>query len=699
MFTIPKSFTDPTLQTLSLEDFFNPIKNTFHSTGYKMLTVPQYEAALKALFTRENILANYEIFFNPYTQGHGLEKEDIKTLVSKIDDADLWKFAFMFIQYTNAGNKTTWHVCKPRAIDYNESRVDCNWQRDAFSSAYSYSGNNFGPEFIAAVQPAVVAWEAIKNGYSSCMLNMDSYIYGNNILKIMMKYIGNGRVYHSSDYLPDELFLIMQSSPTTVRVTIPGDFNNIKCSLYTPVTKANKSALHRTLSYSADVLDLLPWPLVTKGEVDPILYGVELEVATLYQTHQLIEASDEPFFACKQDSSISGSMPNKVEMVTSPMSLRSHKKEWGHLFSNLDYDKFDCTIETNNGMHVHIGRKNFSDAHLRTFAWFFGNPSNREFIVALSERKENQMHQYAAMPGFPAGASKVRSLKTVIDYFDMLRGAVNLHKSKPTVEVRIFKGIASYATILKNLEVVDAIFFFTQQCSQTSAGIREFLNFLRKTPRNKYPVLKEFIATLDTKKMLSSAQLNDLLFNVTDPKAILSIIERRKFPITSHHVTTLNAKQRTRTFIFNKETNSIEIVRTKYGKLSHLDRVLERKYTRKDKIVSPEAFIAAVHPERPPAPPITTSTTQAQMEEMAGWTPTLGHASLASLGLTESTPASRRRASRTANQASNVVQAQDYTVLEDYINNALQASPPSPWPPADWMTPSLTIPTSNEVSF
>ncbi|SHH47626.1 hypothetical protein [Bradyrhizobium erythrophlei] len=675
MFFLPKSFTNPDLQSLTLEQYFNPTINKFFVTGRKNLTGPELLHFYKSLYTGDNIVSNIPFFFPPE---YGVPEEDVRYFISKIDEADLWQLAFLAISHPSSGNRLTWIKNPIYMIDYSQSarRVDCHFNRSQWNMQYSFRGDNFKEEMTTVLRELGNNFNNLLVQYPDYQINMDTYFHGNAVLVYMAKFAKNSTCYKPSAYTPETLALEMTNNPTmTLRVT-RSDWQACTIAISNPVTKTNKAALWTTLSYSADVLELLPWPLIVKGEQKPICYGVELEVSTQYTTKQLVEASDEPFFAGKQDSSISGTMRNKVELVTAPMSLKSHKKEWSHLFSNLDYDLFDTTVDTNNGMHVHIGREHFNDNHLRTFAWFFGNPCNLEFIVALSERKANQMHQYAAMPSWPEQATKTSSLKSVVEYFDMLRGAVNLHKSKPTVEVRIFKGIASYATILKNLEVVDAIFHFTQQSSQTASGLREFLNFLRKTPRNKYPVLKEFIATLDTKKMLSAAQLNDLVFNVKDPRQILSIIEKKHFPITSHHVSILNAKQGVRTFIFNKDTGTIEIVRTKHGRMSHLDRVLEKKYTRS---IQPRAPVTDT-PE--PAPNWYEPTAQA--------------AAPRSVGLST---ASLRRA-QAALRSANV--APPYHIMDDMVSRSAEYQADlgaildqALQPPIQWSS----ISDSNDVNF
>jgi hypothetical protein len=166
----------------------------------------------------------------------------------------------------------------------------------------------------------------------------------------------------------------------------------------------------------------------------PVLFGVELEVATDHDASTLIDAQDEVFFICKDDVTISGRGKNKVEMVTMPMDMRSHRQHWGKFLSKFYdqntkcYNGFDNTTQTNNGMHIHISRSSFAAKppvkedelpkslriptsstlflkqtnfnHLKNFTWFIVHPAHAAFILAISERTKEKFDVYSALPTF-----------------------------------------------------------------------------------------------------------------------------------------------------------------------------------------------------------------------------------------------------------------------------------------------------------
>lgn len=258
----------------------------------------------------------------------------------------------------------------------------------------------------------------------------------------------------------------------------------------------SKESLYELKSYSYNFFSAYKKRLsVDKKERDAPIYGVELELSTRYGVPELIDAVDTIWICAKQDSSITGKYSGKYEMVTLPATLKAHKQLWGKWFAGLDMAKFDQTRSTNNGMHVHVAKESFNDQrHQRDFAWFFTNPLCSEFMINFSER--GRLNDYCRMPnwadhGYP---SSVKTRKDINRYLSGLRGAINVGGTKPTIEVRLFKGIVSYATVLKNLELVDAVFHFTAKgVSYSCNPMREFFNWLRGTNKNQYEALKEYI--------------------------------------------------------------------------------------------------------------------------------------------------------------------------------------------------------------
>lgn len=257
-----------------------------------------------------------------------------------------------------------------------------------------------------------------------------------------------------------------------------------------------KESLYELKSYTYNFFGQYKKRLsVSKKERDAPIYGVELELSTKYDVRELIDAVDTIWICAKQDSSITGKYEGKYEMVTLPATLKAHKQLWGKWFAALDMKKFDQTRSTNNGMHVHVSKESFNDQrHQRDFSWFFTNPMCSEFMINFSER--GRLNDYCRMPNWNdhGNPGPVKTRKDITRYLSGMRGAINIGSNKGTIEVRLFKGIVSYATVLKNLELVDAVFHFTANgVSYSCNPMREFFNWLRGTNKNQYEALKEYI--------------------------------------------------------------------------------------------------------------------------------------------------------------------------------------------------------------
>lgn len=357
------------------------------------------------------------------------------------------------------------------------------------------------------------------------------------------------------------------------------------------VSKHFRQPLYSVKNYSFDVLSILPYPLKEQKENKPLLVGVELEVCTDYTMQQLIEAAEDPFFCGKQDSSISGSKSRCVELVTAPASIKYLKRQYALWFNKLDYSMFDVSTQTSNGMHVHVGREHFRNEigeedknHIRNFCWFINNPANIDFFVYLSERGSlANMSHYTPFFPFNRGSSKFQAFKSICNTIGRggFRGATNFKggwEGAKTVEVRIFKGIVSYACIVKNLEVVDSVFHFTKSLtSYRDLTLKGYLKWLMTTPRNQYSVLKEFLEQTDLHKVVLASEVKDVIFNEDNPDKIVDLLKKAPFKITNEHVSILN-KGRKRTFILDKETGELKLTSIHRSKISFLDKEIAARY-------------------------------------------------------------------------------------------------------------------------
>jgi hypothetical protein len=349
-----------------------------------------------------------------------------------------------------------------------------------------------------------------------------------------------------------------------------------------PRAPATREQLGTVLNYTSNVLDYLPFHMRGDREQLSPLYGIELEACSNYTPQQIIAAQDELFFIMKQDGSISGEGRYKYEMVTVPATYKVHKRLWAEFFNKIDYTKFDTSKNTGNGMHVHIDRKAFvAKSHLNKFTWFFINPANFDFLFDISERPSKTDYQrWAPTPELAhIRESKVACMRNAVQQNRNMRGTVHF-KGNSTVEIRMFKGVVSYATIIKNLEFVDSIFHFSAETALININLKSYLSWLQSQPVNRYQVIKEFLAqSKNMEQTLLANELKEYLFTENKPEAVIAKLKTAKFTVTNKHLTVLNREKRKRTYILDKE-GRLQLAYSSGGKLAALDKTLQAKMTR-----------------------------------------------------------------------------------------------------------------------
>jgi hypothetical protein len=356
------------------------------------------------------------------------------------------------------------------------------------------------------------------------------------------------------------------------------------CVFYKRKAKiATRREISSVLNYSSNVLDFLPFTIRSPKEEKAPLYGIELEASTDYSPAEAITHQKDLFFICKSDGTITGKGYYKYEMVTVPATFKSHKRLWADWFSKLDYNKFDTSKNTGNGMHVHVDRKAFyNKEHLDKFTWFFINPANYDFHFEVSERpNKSDFQRWSPTPCLEQrGAStKLKTLKSAATCNGGLRGIVHFKKDV-SVEVRMFKGVVSYATIVKNLEFVDSVFHFTGEHRSLQINLKTYLNWLNSLPKNKYTMLRKFLSELSTlQAILTSNEIKEYLYLHTSVESTVNKLNKAPFKITNKHLAILNKEKKKRTYILNKD-GSISLAYAIGGKLAPLDVEFQQKMNR-----------------------------------------------------------------------------------------------------------------------
>lgn len=289
---------------------------------------------------------------------------------------------------------------------------------------------------------------------------------------------------------------------------------------------SERSVLYTMFEYSTNIINTVgkkdSW---TDKEGNVTTFGVELEVSTSYYPKDIVNAFPDIFAICKKDATISGSKPNMMEIVTIPASMRQHKKMWASFFRNTSVDNFDYLDKHTNGMHVHVDKKAFEDdqIHLKKFCWFFSCPEMREFNIGISERTKESLGQYAKFADKATGISNVeRETRALSKHV-----VVNLSHAA-TVEVRLFKGIVSFTSIIKNIEFVDAAVEYTRSVSLAEINLGSFLNWLSALPTSRYRTLRICIESMDLDELSFNSSLAAFL-RIPDPKVAFDRIKKGKF--------------------------------------------------------------------------------------------------------------------------------------------------------------------------
>lgn len=286
-------------------------------------------------------------------------------------------------------------------------------------------------------------------------------------------------------------------------------------------------------------------------------FGVELEVEKmpgappdmLQRTYNML--SDE-FVMVKHDGSLSNKGKGGFEIVSVPATMAYHKGGvWDKFYNHIG--QFFQERPPTTGLHVHVGIDAIGRLTSGKMLLFINSEKNREFIERIAQRQLGVANPngkiYAAVhdswkisdliklkqhePGCPwdpinrtvfnryatrkdgtlltdnMGNPIIKSLEgstTIVRRIckckpGMYKGlekyeAFNLMTKRPTVELRIFRGIVSQFFLYVALEFADALADFCADSSPSMLSYRDFLNWMCKfNPygRSQFPSLSRHL--------------------------------------------------------------------------------------------------------------------------------------------------------------------------------------------------------------
>jgi hypothetical protein len=587
---------------LSLEDYFNPALNTeFFSTSSLVAsegsilvsdyisisksltsTVPYADFLTNALPMRGVPMEPESLWRNLALYSYELLPEEHKYLAPQMsftyDTTDLSGIATFQVRITYPESiRNTEARRNNRIVPFKTRKIN-----DHCYEPLAEDKDRFAAELLLAT---TFVHDRFQDVLNVKVYNSDTLL--NQFVVMFYKFANNRPIYMPTedttrnfgmtlDWMRATDVIDFCNEPGRIRVTNRSNWAGLRVDIR--AAPGDRRMLEQTLNYSANVLMFLPYTIKGPKEPTATLYGVELEACSDYTPKDVIAAQKDLFFICKSDSTITGSKGYCYEMVTVPASLRTHKRLWAEFFEKVDYRNFDTTKNTGNGMHVHIDRKTFKKDHLNRFSWFIINPANKDFLFSISERPTRRnMEDWASTPNCFNYGSKNSVARRAVSINGRTRGAVH-YKGDKTVEVRIFKGIVSYATVVKNLEFVDSVVEFTRVTSTNKVTLRDYFSWVSSLPSNKYTVLRAFFAEANVTQYLPLAELTEYVWSATDDEDVTEKLNRAPFKVTNEHITALNKRKRKRTFIL--KNGVVTCLSKRGGMLAKLDLDIQKKQTR-----------------------------------------------------------------------------------------------------------------------
>jgi hypothetical protein len=588
----------------------DPRINTLYTTGLEGQTYEDVIRFAKQLYCTDNIRDNPLIFTNlsSTSEARGAAAHyanfNLKFIEKVPQDLHCWSF------YLNLSYDDYYRT------EIHDLRGVPQWSSDALSASYSSATRVYVDQqtywdnliiYLSGIRDFFSnnTWNLIKVKKSKKSTHVPYNAFGFAIQVLCSRsYIHrrhNGNQYTGTTCTASEAMGILNES-----VDANLSYRDGAWLLTCPISVKNKSTLYHVFPSTTDVCTILgsgaaKKKVVKKGDKEikhdmsrfSRLYGVELELTTDLTTKQMIDAQgEEVFFLLKQDGSITGAKTEKYECVTKPMALPDHRVLWSRFFSRCaDKAVFDQSTTTNNGMHVHIHKDCFKNDHLQKFAWFITNPAHFEFFLQISQRTAESLSRWAPMPNYATCRNEEMAYKECLRLNAAQRGAVNTGntRGKGTCEIRLFKGIVSCSEVIRNLEVVDSVFEFTQVTPRRHLTLKNYYAWVKSTPRTQYKLLRADLFKLEMDKLIKKAEVIRLVFGLTDPDKIVDRINTeqdrtvklsadKRFVVDTLVFATLTKLLGRRVFGIN-EDGLLTVKQKNVGRLAHLDVKTEKVYS------------------------------------------------------------------------------------------------------------------------
>ena len=146
--------------------------------------------------------------------------------------------------------------------------------------------------------------------------------------------------------------------------------------------------------------------------------------------------------------------------------------------------------------------------------------------------------------------------------------------------------------MLKNLEVVESAYLFTQEFTESPFSyvtLKNYLAFLnRKEHSNRFLALKAYLRTMDMKKINIQCEQQDFLIRFvktsSSPESIIKILySKPELQKDVKLVEEMNKRMNKKYFFWNKEDQVISLIPIRKSRISCLDQALIHRRLKKSK--------------------------------------------------------------------------------------------------------------------
>lgn len=584
-----------------IEDAINPLNNTGWQLGNRFISKPTFKQFILKMFSPEMVKEDLLSSTQRYASSkYSTMEEKIIPLLEEFDNQSGLEFSvFSILPFLRPHfHSNSFRI--NRVTFKTKSGMWVGTYNEAVVLKRTEDNQDFFKPLAEAINSLLVSIEEMPDSIEvtdSIRSYVSSFVLNHKCGMLLWYYTDSIflRKKNQDIVRPSDAYKSLKDSGierATVTISDLGIYlEEIHITLKYEVTEeVLRQEISHVFGYNTRVQNVVDKVIRFEDEYLPTYLGIELELTTQYTVPELVKAQPEVFFICKEDSSITGSMRNRYELVTVPCTIKAHKQLWAQFFSKLDYEKFDVSKETTNGMHVHISLKEFQDDnHLRNFSWFIDNEIFSPFNHMISERKEGET-QYCKYWRVPNGQTLLETYKRYRGPASS-RGAVT--KSRGTVEVRIFKGLVSYACVIKNLEFIDSLIEYTRFIPYQRCNPYDYYVWLMKTKKNQYSTLKQFLTDeTEVEEMFDKITIDVIIKTF---QTNLELLERRLMAyqktkkIPDNLLNFIN-KQLGGKNTFCIKDGLIQLTHSVGSKVRKYDRIVQDKITRYNKPLSKQSF-------------------------------------------------------------------------------------------------------------